>query len=94
MARPVQCSRIVTDFGRALTDDGFERGLDFIRRVGLTCTASHNEVVLLADVLGLSTLVKVLNKLRDAHFADLRRRRRVSGFRRCIWRDARSGPRV
>ncbi|MCP3716053.1 dioxygenase [Paraburkholderia sp. CNPSo 3281] len=44
-----------------LTDDEFERGLDFIRRVGLTCTDSHNEVVLLADVLGLSTLVKVLN---------------------------------
>jgi protocatechuate 3,4-dioxygenase beta subunit len=44
-----------------LTDEEFERGLDFIRRVGLTCTDSHNEVVLLADVLGLSTLVKVLN---------------------------------
>ncbi|MEW9586175.1 dioxygenase [Paraburkholderia sp. DGU8] len=44
-----------------LTDDEFEEGLDFIRQVGLTCTDSHNEVVLLADVLGLSTLVKVLN---------------------------------
>nr|WP_134758147.1 dioxygenase [Paraburkholderia pallida]QBR02627.1 catechol 1,2-dioxygenase [Paraburkholderia pallida] len=44
-----------------LTDDEFEQGLDFIRQVGLTCTDSHNEVVLLADVLGLSTLVKVLN---------------------------------
>lgn len=44
-----------------LSDDEFEQGLDFIRRVGLTCTDSHNEVVLLADVLGLSTLVKVLN---------------------------------
>src|ERR1700758_203440 len=44
-----------------LTDDEFEQGLDFIRQVGLTCTDRHNEVVLLADVLGLSTLVKVLN---------------------------------
>lgn len=44
-----------------LSDDEFEQGLDFIRRVGLTCTDSHNEVVLLADVLGFSTLVKVLN---------------------------------
>ena len=44
-----------------LTDEEFEQGIDFIRRVGLTCTDSHNEVVLLADVLGLSTLVKVLN---------------------------------
>ncbi|WP_206997109.1 dioxygenase family protein [Trinickia mobilis] len=44
-----------------LTDEEFEQGLDFIRQVGLTCTDSHNEVVLLADVLGFSTLVKVLN---------------------------------
>jgi protocatechuate 3,4-dioxygenase beta subunit len=44
-----------------LTDEEFEQGLDFVRQVGLTCTDSHNEVVLLADVLGLSTLVKTLN---------------------------------
>ncbi|MGV2293309.1 dioxygenase [Trinickia sp. YCB016] len=44
-----------------LTDEEFEQGLDFIRQVGLTCTDSHNEVVLLSDVLGFSTLVKVLN---------------------------------
>ncbi|MGC7403171.1 dioxygenase [Pandoraea pneumonica] len=44
-----------------LTDEEFEQGLDFLRRVGLTCNDSHNEVVLLADVLGISTLVKVLN---------------------------------
>src|SRR5579864_6942660 len=44
-----------------LSDEEFEQGLDFLKNVGLTCTDSHNEVVLLADVLGLSTLVKVLN---------------------------------
>lgn len=48
-----------------LTDDEFEGALDFIRQVGLTCTDSHNEVVLLADVLGFSTLVKVLNNSLD-----------------------------
>ncbi|KXU84659.1 catechol 1,2-dioxygenase [Caballeronia megalochromosomata] len=44
-----------------LTDDEYEHALDFIRRVGLACNDKHNEVVLLADVLGFSTLVKVLN---------------------------------
>ncbi|MCY0854735.1 dioxygenase [Cupriavidus sp. D39] len=44
-----------------LSDDEYEQGLDFLRKVGLTCTDSHNEVVLLADVLGYSTVVKVLN---------------------------------
>ncbi|MFM0739563.1 dioxygenase [Paraburkholderia xenovorans] len=44
-----------------LSDEEFEQGLDFVRQVGLACTDSHNEVVLLADVLGISTLVKALN---------------------------------
>ncbi|SAL13930.1 intradiol ring-cleavage dioxygenase [Caballeronia peredens] len=44
-----------------LTDDEYEYALDFVRRVGLACNDKHNEVVLLADVLGFSTLVKVLN---------------------------------
>jgi protocatechuate 3,4-dioxygenase beta subunit len=44
-----------------LTDEEFEKGLDFLRAVGLACNDKHNEVVLLADVLGLSTLVTVLN---------------------------------
>lgn len=44
-----------------LSDEEFEQALGFLRNVGLTCTDSHNEVVLLADVLGFSTLVKVLN---------------------------------
>lgn len=44
-----------------LTDEEFEKGLDFVRAVGLACNDKHNEVVLLADVLGLSTLVTLLN---------------------------------
>lgn len=44
-----------------LTDEEFEKGLGFLKAVGLACNDKHNEVVLLADVLGLSTLVTVLN---------------------------------
>jgi protocatechuate 3,4-dioxygenase beta subunit len=44
-----------------LTDQEFERGLQFIAAVGQANTDSHNEVVLAADVLGISTLVTVLN---------------------------------
>jgi protocatechuate 3,4-dioxygenase beta subunit len=44
-----------------LTDTEFEQGLAFLREVGQACNASHNEVVLLADVLGFSTLVALLN---------------------------------
>ncbi|HEV3105340.1 MAG TPA: dioxygenase [Trinickia sp.] len=48
-----------------LTDDEFDHGLDFIRTVGQVCHDKHNEVVLLADVLGLSTMVKLLNTQDD-----------------------------
>lgn len=44
-----------------LTDQEFEQGHAFMRDVGLACNDSHNEVVLLADVLGISTLVTLLN---------------------------------
>ena len=44
-----------------LTDTEFEQGLAFVRAVGQACNARHNEVVLLADVLGFSTLVALLN---------------------------------
>jgi protocatechuate 3,4-dioxygenase beta subunit len=44
-----------------LTDEEFEQGLAFLRAVGQACDARHNEVVLLADVLGFSTLVSLLN---------------------------------
>ncbi|SDI50402.1 catechol 1,2-dioxygenase [Paraburkholderia steynii] len=44
-----------------LTDQEFEQGHAFLRAVGESCTDLHNEVVLLADVLGISTLVTLLN---------------------------------
>ncbi|MGU7772586.1 dioxygenase family protein [Burkholderia sp. MR1-5-21] len=44
-----------------LTDAEFEQGLAFLREVGQACNDRHNEVVLLADVLGFSTLVALLN---------------------------------
>lgn len=44
-----------------LTDQEFEQGLTFLKEVGAACNDLHNEVVLLADVLGISTLVTLLN---------------------------------
>src|SRR6201996_5528972 len=44
-----------------LTDQEFEQGLEFLKAVGQVCGDKHNEVVLLADVLGISTLVTLLN---------------------------------
>jgi hypothetical protein len=44
-----------------LTDQEFEQGHAFLKEVGLACNDLHNEVVLLADVLGISTLVTLLN---------------------------------
>lgn len=44
-----------------LTDAEFEFALDFVARLGQATHATHNEVVLAADVLGLSTLVTVMN---------------------------------
>ncbi|QBR01976.1 dioxygenase [Paraburkholderia pallida] len=44
-----------------LTDAEFEQGLAFVRAVGQACNDRHNEVVLLADVLGFSTLVALMN---------------------------------
>lgn len=43
------------------SDAEFGFALDFIARVGQSCSDKHNEVVLLADVLGLTTLVMLLN---------------------------------
>jgi protocatechuate 3,4-dioxygenase beta subunit len=39
----------------------FHFALDFIAAVGRACDDKHNEVVLLADVLGLTTLVMLIN---------------------------------
>ncbi|MGO4329322.1 dioxygenase [Cupriavidus sp. 2TAF22] len=43
------------------TDEEFERGLAFIAALGHATHATNNEVVLAADVLGLSTLVTTIN---------------------------------
>ena len=43
------------------TETEFERALDWIVALGRHTTSSNNEVVLAADVLGLSTLVDIMN---------------------------------
>lgn len=43
------------------TDEEFEQGLAFIAALGHATHATNNEVVLAADVLGLSTLVTTIN---------------------------------
>src|SRR5437762_1331268 len=44
-----------------LSDEEFEFALAYVASLGHATHASHNEVVLAADVLGLSTLVTVMN---------------------------------
>jgi hypothetical protein len=44
-----------------LTDQEFEKGLEFIKAIGQATLDDHNEVVLCADVLEFSTLVALLN---------------------------------
>lgn len=44
-----------------LTDEEFEAGLEFLAAIGQATHGKHNEVVLAADVLGLSTLVTAIN---------------------------------
>jgi catechol 1,2-dioxygenase len=43
------------------TEEEFETGLDFLVRVGQASGAKKNEMILLSDLLGLSTLVVMLN---------------------------------
>jgi catechol 1,2-dioxygenase len=43
------------------TEEEFEHGLDFLLRVGKASGAEKNEMILLADLLGLSTLVTMIN---------------------------------
>lgn len=43
------------------TDEEFEQALEFVAALGHATHATNNEVVLAADVLGLSTLVTVMN---------------------------------
>lgn len=44
-----------------LTEEEWELGLDALIRSGKACTDSHNEMILMSDVLGLSTLVCLMN---------------------------------
>ena len=43
------------------TEEEFEHGLDFLLRVGKASGAEKNEMILLSDLLGVSTLVTMLN---------------------------------
>ncbi|HEX3061789.1 MAG TPA: dioxygenase [Usitatibacter sp.] len=44
-----------------LTEPEWEAGVDFLRRIGQASGATKNEAMLLSDLLGLSTLVVLLN---------------------------------
>jgi catechol 1,2-dioxygenase len=48
-----------------LTQEEFDAGLRFIGAIGQANTDAHNEVVLAADVLGISTLVALRNNPQD-----------------------------
>ena len=43
------------------TEEEFERAIDFVVGLGQATTETHNEVILTSDVLGVSTLVGLLN---------------------------------
>lgn len=47
-----------------LTEGEFERAVDFVVAIGQATGATKNEVVLAADILGLSTLVALQNNLQ------------------------------
>jgi protocatechuate 3,4-dioxygenase beta subunit len=44
-----------------LTEEEFEYGLEFLNRIGQTTNETHNEAILFADTIGLSTLVCLMN---------------------------------
>jgi len=48
-----------------LTEEEFEAGLDFLVRLGQSSGPEKNEVILASDLLGISTLVVMLNKQRE-----------------------------
>jgi protocatechuate 3,4-dioxygenase beta subunit len=48
-----------------LTEEEFEKGAQIIAKLGQLTTASHNEVVLMAGSLGLSSLICLLNNGND-----------------------------
>ena len=49
-----------------LTEEEFERGVDFLVRIGQASGPEKNEAILLSDLLGVSTLVVMLNNARAA----------------------------
>jgi catechol 1,2-dioxygenase len=55
--------RHLHDFVREtrLTEEEFEAGIDFLVRVGQASGAEKNEAILLSDLLGVSTLVTMVN---------------------------------
>jgi catechol 1,2-dioxygenase len=55
--------RHLHDFAREvqLTEGEFEQGVAFLNRIGQATNDQHNEAVLFADIMGLSTLVCLLN---------------------------------
>jgi catechol 1,2-dioxygenase len=52
------------------TEEEFETGLDFLLRVGQASGARKNEMILLSDLLGASTLVTFLNNAQGAGETD------------------------
>src|SRR5258708_29250547 len=44
-----------------LTEDEYDIGVDFLNRIGQATSDRHNEGILFADAIGLSTLVCLLN---------------------------------
>ena len=52
------------------TEEEFETGLDFLLRVGKASGAQKNEMILLSDLLGLSTLVIMINNARGVGETD------------------------
>ena len=48
-----------------LTEEEFEAGVDFLVRLGQSSGPAKNEVILASDLLGISTLVVMLNRDRE-----------------------------
>jgi protocatechuate 3,4-dioxygenase beta subunit len=49
-----------------LSAEEFEKGIEFFASIGQATNEGNNETVLLADVLGISTLVTLLNSIDDS----------------------------
>jgi catechol 1,2-dioxygenase len=54
------------------TEEEFEIAVDFLVRLGQASGAQKNEVILLSDLLGVSTLVMLLNNARGLGETDSR----------------------